>query len=99
MVFNYSIRVSRSLQKMTSDGSTVKSALIQRYEFNNVFDFFIHLDGFRHDQDLGKLKIRVVRVNSSCLIWSSVTNLPLGMSYLQYLKWEKTLLSEYRLED
>lgn len=99
MVSIYSIRVSRRLQKMTTSGSTVKLNLTHRYEFENVFDFFIYLDGFRQDQELGKLQIKAVRVNSSCLIWSSITNLPLGMSLLQYLKWENNLLSEYRLED
>ena len=99
MAFNYSILVSCRLSKMTTSGSTVKSNLTQRYEFENVFDFFIYLDGFRQDQELGNLQIKDVRANSSCLIWSSVTNLPLGMSYLQYLKWGNTLLSEYRLEE
>lgn len=99
MAFNYSIRVSRRLSKMTTSGSTVKLNLTQRYEFENAFDFFIHLDGFRQDQKLGKLQIKVVRANLSCLIWSSVTNLPLGMSLLQYLKWENTLLREYQIAD
>lgn len=99
MASNYFICVSRRLQKMTTSGSTVKLNLIQRYEFDNVSDFFIYLDGFRRDQYLGNLLIKAVRANSSCLIWSSVTNVPLGMSYLQYYEWENTLLREYRLQD
>lgn len=99
MAFNYSICVSRRLQKMTAMGSTVKLNLTQRYEFETALDFFVHLYGFRKDQDLGNLQIKVVRANSSCLIWSSVTNLPLGMSLLQYLNWQNNLLTGRRLED
>lgn len=92
---NLSVKVSRHLQKMTTTGSTVKLNLLQLYEFENVFDLFICLDGFRLDHKSGNLQIKAVRVNSSCLLWSASTNLPVGMSYLEYLKWENDLLREY----
>lgn len=95
MANQLSITVSRRLQKITPSCTVVKLSLRQRYEFENVFDLFIWLDQFRADQKEGKLQIKTVRVGSSCHIWSTVNNLPLGMSYLEYLKWENTLLREY----
>lgn len=99
MVSKFSIRVSRRLQKMSVNGSSVRLFLTQRYEFDNVFDFFTHLDGFRQEHKLGNLQIRAVRVGSSCFIWSLIDNVPLGMSSLQYLRWENTLLSKYHFEN
>lgn len=95
MANQLSITVSRCLQKTTPSCSVVKLSLKQRYEFENVADLFIWLDQFRADQKEGKLQIKTVRVYSTCLIWSTVKNLPLGMSYLDYLKWENNLLREY----
>lgn len=95
MANQLSITVSRRLQKTTPSCTLVKLSMKQRYEFENVFDLFIWLDQFRNDQKEGKLQIKTVRVNSTCLIWSTVSNLPLGMSYLEYLKWENNLLRQY----
>lgn len=95
MANQLSITVSRRLQKTTPTCSVVKLSLKQRYEFENVFDLFTWLDQFRADQKDGKLQIKTVRVNSACLIWSIVTNLPLGMSYMEYMEWQNCLLREY----
>lgn len=95
MANQLSIRVSRRLQKVTPSCSIVKLSLNQRYEFENVSDLFTCLDHLRSEQKEGKLRIEIVRVNSLCLIWSIGTNLPLGWSYLDYIKWQNTLLREY----
>ena len=95
MANQLSITVSRRLQKVTPSCSIVKLTLNQRYEFENVHDLFMWLDQFRDDQKEGILRIKSVRVNSKCLIWSTEKNLPLGWSYLEFLEWENTLLREY----
>lgn len=99
MANQLSITVSRRLQKTTPTCSVVKLSLKQRYEFDNVLDLFTWLDQFRADQKEGILQIKTVRVNSACLIWSTVKNLPLGMSYLDYLEWQNALLREYLNEE
>ena len=95
MANQFSITVSRRLQKTTPSCSVVKLSVTQRYEFENVFDLFTWLDQFRADQKEGILQIKTIRVNSTCLIWSIVSNLPLGMSYLEYIEWQNRLLREY----
>lgn len=95
MANQLSITVSRRLQKTTPSCALVKLSMKQRYEFENVFDLFIWLDQFRNDQKEGILQIKTVRVNSTCLIWSTVSNLPLGMSYLEYIEWQNRLLRQY----
>lgn len=95
MANQLSITVSRRLQKVTPSCALVKLSMKQRYEFENVHDLFMWLDQFRSDQKEGKLQIKTVRVNSTCLIWSTANNLPLGWSYLEFLEWENTLLRQY----
>lgn len=99
MANQFSITVSRRLQKTTPTCSVVKLSLMQRYEFENVLDLFMWLDQMRSDQKEGILQIKTVRVGSSCLIWSTVNNLPLGMSYLEYFEWQNKLLREYLNEE
>ena len=94
----FSITVLRRLQKVTPSCSVVKLSMSQRYEFDNAFDFFKWLDQFRSDQQEGILHIKTVCVNSNCLIWSINNNLPLGMSFLKYLKWENSLLRKEQNE-
>lgn len=98
MANQLSILVSRRLQKVTPSCSIVKLSLKQRYEFENVHDLFMCLDHLRSEQKEGKLQIMTVRVNSTCLIWSTEKNLPLGWSYLKFLEWENALLREYQIE-
>lgn len=99
MANQFSITVSRRLQKVSSSCSVVKLSLKQRYEFENIFDLFTWLDQFRFDQKNGILQIKTVRVNSTCLIWSTVNNLPLGWSNLEYINWQNTLLRAYLLDN
>ena len=91
----FSITILRRLQKTTPSCSVVKLTLRERLEFENVFDLFTTLDQFRADQKEGILQIKTVRVGSSCFIWSIVNNLPFGMSFLEYFKWQNTLLRQY----
>ena len=95
MANQFSITVLRRLQKTTPSCSVVKLSVTQRYEFENVFDLFTWLDQFRADQKEGILHIRSLRVKSACLLWSTSNNLPLGMSYLEYIEWQNRLLREY----
>lgn len=99
MANQFSITVSRRLQKVSPSCSVVKLSLRQRYVFENIFDLFTWLDQFRFDQKNGILQIKTVRVNSTCLIWSIVSNLPLGWSNLEYIEWQNTLLRAYLLDN
>ena len=99
MANQLSITVSRRLQKVTPSCDVVNVSMIQRYEFENGHDLFMWLDQFRSDQKDGILQIKTVRVNSTCLIWSIETNLPLGWSHLKFLYWQNALLRAYLFDN
>lgn len=90
-----SIRVSQDLSKITPSCDVVELSMYQNYRFQNISDFFTWLDDFRFSQEsqgVKRFRIDNIRVGNFFSMWSTTTNLPFGMTELQFLEWKNSLL-------